>query len=188
MQKPLLLVVLALCGFTGGCWESAGSLYGDSKTVQPFRPGKILASNRDQPGKVSHFVLTKEANGAYRLTDADKGTDFGDAMGLRFFALGGLPKDMVVSEVVTDDKCKPGDICHPVTAASERMYGLVRLTKDGAEINIPDCDKSGAVAKLPGVEADSFGDCHFTSRAALEIALRIQAKQLWKPDLTYRYQ
>jgi hypothetical protein len=188
LQKPFFLVVLVLCGFTSGCWESEGSLYGDTKAIQPFRPGKILASNRDQPGKVSHFVLTREANGTYRLTNADKGTDFGDAMVLRFFALAGLPKDMVVSEAVTDDKCKPGDICHPVTAASERMYGLVRLTKDGAEINIPDCDKSSAVAKLTGVEADSFGDCRFKSRVALETALRIRTKRIWKSDLTYRYE
>jgi hypothetical protein len=188
LKKSLLLVVLALCGFTSGCWESQGSLYGDTKAIQPFRPGKILASSRDQPGKVSHFVLTKEANGTYRLTNADKGTDFGDAMVLRFFALAGVPKDLLVSEAVSDDKCKPGDICHPVTAASARMYGLVRLTKDGAEISIPDCDKSSAVAKLTGVEAGNLGICTFRSRAVLETALRIQAKRIWKPDVTYRYE
>jgi hypothetical protein len=68
------------------------------------------------------------------------------------------------------------------------MYGLVRRTKDGAEINIPDCDKSSAVAKLTGVEAGNIGICTFKSRAALETALRLQAKRIWKPDVTYRYE
>jgi hypothetical protein len=95
---------------------------------------------------------------------------------------------MLVSETVPDDECKPGSICHPVTATSERDYSLVRLTKTGVEISYLDCDKSSAVAKLTGVEAGNIGICTFRSRAVLETALRSQAKQIWKPDLTYRYE
>jgi len=185
LKKPLPLAVMALCVFTAGCWESKGSLYGDTKAVQPFRSGKILGSDRGQPGKVSHWLLTKEASDAYRLTNVGEGPS--DSVIARFFAVTGLPKDMLVSEAVLD-KCEPGNICHPVTATSERIYLLVRLTKTGVEVSILDCDKSSAVAKLTGVEAGNIGDCTFRSRAVLETALRIQAKQIWKTDWTYRYE
>jgi hypothetical protein len=180
-------LVLA-CGLAG-CWQSSGSLYEVVKSVQPFHAGKLVSRSSDKPTEVSRSVLTQEANGAYRLTNADKGTsDFGDAMVLRIFASPGLPKDMFVFEAVSDDKCKPGDTCHPLTATSERDYGLVRLTKAGAEVTSPDCAKSSTVAKLPGVKLEDYGLCQFSSRAALEAALRIQAGQPWKPQLTYRYE
>ena len=56
---------------------------------------------------------------------------------LRFIALPGLPKDMFVFEAVSDDTCRPGHTCHPMTAKSERDYGLVRRTKSGAEVIQP---------------------------------------------------
>jgi len=157
--------------------------------VQPFRAGKVFSSSRDKPKEISHSVLAKAANGGYRLTNADKGTsDFGDAYVLRFFALKDLPKDMFVFEAVSDDKCKPGNICHPMTAASDRYYGLVRLTGTGAEVASYDCDKSSAAAKLPGVKVEDYGICTFGSRASLETALRAQAGQPWKVSLAYRYE
>jgi hypothetical protein len=95
---------------------------------------------------------------------------------------------MFVFEAVSDDKCRLGEICHPVTAKSERDYGLVRRTKTGAEMTSPDCAKSSAVAKLPGVKADTYGSCSFSNRASLEKALLDLAKQGWRTNLAYRYE
>jgi len=185
----LALCVLPLCFLSGGCWQSKGSLYRGAEPVQPLRAGKVFSVNPEDPKERSHAVLTRDAGGAYRLTNADKGTsDFGDAYVLRFFALTGLPKGVFVFEAVADDKCKPGNSCHPMTQNSERYYGLVRLTKTGAEVTSPDCDKASAVAKLPGVTAGDYGTCTFTSRTALESALRAQAMQVWKVNLSYRYE
>lgn len=184
MQK---LFILLPCLLLAGCWQSTGSLFGDAKPVQPFRAGKLVATNSDKPADVSHSVLTKQKDGSYRLASTDK-ADLGDAMVLRFIALPGLPANMYVFEAVSDDACKPGQTCHPMTAQSERDYGLVRTTQTGAEVFNPDCAKSGAVAKLPGVKADDYGSCSFTNRASLEKALLDLAKQGWKTSVTYKYE
>jgi hypothetical protein len=182
------VVVLAICALTAGCWQSSGSLMGDAKPVQPLRAGKVVSHNAENPTELSHSVLTREGAG-YRLTNADKGmSDFGDAFVLRFFALAGLPRDVLVFEAVSDDPCKPGETCRPMTPKSERYYGLVRLTKAGAEVANPDCDKASMAAKRPGVKAGSYGTCTFTNRASLESALADQAKRGWKTNLTYRYE
>jgi len=184
MRTPM--IVLA-CLLLAGCWQSEGSLFGDAKTVQPLTAGRVTSRDPGAPAKLNHFALTKQAGGAYRLANNDKGSsDFGDAVVLRFFAAPGLPKDMFVFEAVSDDKCKPGNTCHPMTAKSERDYGLLRLTKAGAEVASPDCDKT--TAKLPGVTSSDYGTCTFTSRASLETALLDFAKQSWKSSVTYKYE
>ena len=184
MQKPFILLS---CILLAGCWQSAGSLFGDAKPVQPFHAGKLVSSNPEKSAETSHALLTKNKDGSYRLAATGK-ADLGDAMVLRFIALPGLPQDVFVVEAVSDDACKPGQSCHPMTAQSERDYGLVRVTKTGAEVFNPDCAKSGAVAKLPGVKADDYGGCSFTNRASLEKALLELAKQDWKTSVTYKYE
>ena len=185
----LALCVLPLCFLSGGCWQSKGSLYRGAGPVQPLRTGKVFSVNPEDPKARSHAVLTRDAGGAYRLTNADKGTsDFGDAYVLRLFSLAGLPTGVFVFEAASDDKCKPGNICHPLTETSDRYYGLVRLTKTGAEVTSPDCDKASAAARLPGVKVGDYATCTFTSRASLETALKAQAAQSWKVNLTYHYQ
>ena len=183
MRAPL---VLFCCLMVAGCWQSTGSLFSEAKPAQPFRAGKLVSANPDKPADVSHARLTIGKDGSYRLAATDK-TDLGDAMVLRFIALPGLPKDVFVFEAVSDDACKPGQTCHPLTAQSERDYGLVRVTKAGAEVFNPECTKSGA-AKLRGVKADAYGSCSFTNRASLEKALLDLAKQSWKTSLAYRYE
>jgi hypothetical protein len=183
---------LLACLLVAGCWQSEGSLYGGVKTVQPFAAGKVTSRDPGAPKNRNHFLLTKESGGAYRLTNNDKASsDFGDAVVLRFFVLpkdppNSLPKDVFVFEAVSDDKCRPGNMCHPMTATSERDYGLVRLTRTGAEVTSPDCDK--ATAKLPGLTASDYGTCTFTSRASLETALKAQARQGWKASIAYAYE
>jgi hypothetical protein len=184
MRAPL---VLFSCLLLAGCWQSTGSLFGDVRPIQPFRAGKLVSSNADKPADIGHSLLTKQKDGSYRLAATDK-ADLGDAMVLRFIVLPGLPANVYVFEAVSDDKCRPGQTCHPVTAQSERDYGLVRVTKTGAEVSSPDCGKSSAVAKLPGVKADDYGGCSFSNRASLEKALLDAAKQGWKTSLAYRYE
>lgn len=185
MRKCAAVIVLAC--LLAGCWQSTGSLFGNIKLVQPFAAGKVVFSDFDKPADVSHAVLTKQKDGSYRLASADK-ADLGDAMVLRFIALPGLPKDVFVFEAVSDDKCRPGQNCHPVTAKSERDYGLVRRTSTGAEVTRPDCSKSNPAARLPGVKAGDYGICDFSSRASLKTALLGLAKQGWKTSVVYKYE
>jgi hypothetical protein len=189
LQKPFILLscILLPCILLSGCWQSDGSLFSNVKPVQPFRAGKLVSTNPDKSADIGHSLLTKQKDGSYRLTITDK-EDRGDAMVLRFIALPGLPADMFVFEAVSDDACRPGQTCHPLTAQSERDYGLVRQTRTGADVFNPDCSKSGATAKLPGVKADGHGDCSFSNRASLEKALLDLARQSWKTGLTYNYE
>ena len=187
MRKAL--AVLMLCVATAGCWQSQGSLYGDAPTANPLRTGKVFSSSPDDPKDVSHAVITRGQGGAYRLTNADKGaSDSGDAFVVRFFTLAGLPKGQFVFEAVADDKCEAGKPCNRMTAKSDRYYGLMRLTRSGAQVSNPDCGKDSAAAKLPGVAAAGYATCNFTSRAALESALRMLAAQPFKVNLTYHYE
>jgi hypothetical protein len=179
--------VLASSLLLAGCWQSSGSLFGDVKPVQPFADGKIVSSNPGRPEEVSHALLVKQKDGSYRLTITDK-ADRGDAVVLRFLALPGLPADMFVFEAVSDDKCRPGNACHPVTATSERDYGLVRRTRTGAEVASPDCGKDSPAAKLPGVKAADYGICSFSNRTSLQAALLGLAKQGWKTSVIYKYE
>ncbi len=181
------IITILTCLVLAGCWQSTGSLFGDVKPLQPFHAGKVVSSDPEKPGEVSHAVLTSAKDGSYRLTSTDK-DDAGDAVVLRFIALGGLPKDVFIFEAVSDDKCRPGQTCHPMTAKSERDYGLARRTQAGAEVMNPDCEKSDPVAKLPGVKAGDYSICSFASRASLETALLGLARQRWKTSVVYTYE
>lgn len=181
------IVTVLSCLLLAGCWQSDGSLFADMRPVQPFAAGKLVSSNPDKPEDAGHLLLTKASDGSYRLLSTDK-KDAGDAVVIRFLALPGLPPDMFVFEEASDDACRPGDICHPLTQTSERDYGLVRRTSTGAEITSPDCDGSSPAARLPGVKAGDYGICSFSNRASLETALLDLAKQGWKPSIVYRYE
>ena len=126
MQRPFILLS---CFLLAGCWQSTGSLFSEVKSVQPFRAGKLVASNAEKPADVSHSMLTQQKDGGYRLAATDK-ADLGDAMVLRFIALPGLPANTYVFEAVSDDACKPGQTCHPMTAKSERDFKLICSTSE----------------------------------------------------------
>jgi hypothetical protein len=187
-MRAVSLVLIAACALVlGGCWQSKGSLYGDARAVTPFRAGKVTSAASDHPANISKLVLALSGT-TYRLVNDDKGTsDFGDAFVLRVFTLAGLPQGLFVFEAASDDKCRSGDTCDPLTAASMRYYGLARPTAQGAEIENPDCAMHGAVAKLRGVMMGDENVCTFTSRVTLEDGLLAQAKRPWKADLTYTY-
>lgn len=188
-MRLMPFAALALAALLSGCWQSNGSLYDGVPSATPLHAGDVVTRNPDQSGPPGHAVLTRNAAG-YRLTNADKGSsDFGDAFAFRLFALPGLPAHSFVFEAASDDKCKSSDTsCHPMTASSPRYYGLLWLTAQGAEVENPDCGKTDAVARLPGVKADSYGACTFAGRGALEAALHRLAKQPWKASLVYNYQ
>lgn len=80
----------------------------------------------------------------------------------------------------------PKEVSHAVL--TKDAGGAYRLTKTGAEVTGPDCDNAGAVARLPGVTVADYSTCNFTSRAALEAALKAQSTQGWKINLTYKYE
>jgi hypothetical protein len=187
-MRAASIALLAACALAlGGCWQSKGSLYGDARPVTPFHAGKVTSVASGHSGDTSKLVLTLSGN-TYRLINDDKGTpDFGDTFVLRFFALAGLPDGTFVFEAVSDDKCRPGDICHPLTAQSDRYYGLARTARTGAEVASPDCNKGDAIAKIPGVKIEDYSTCTFASRASLEKALLVQSKRPWKTSLTYTY-
>jgi hypothetical protein len=182
-----VMPVLAASLLLAGCWQSSGSLLGDIKPVQPFAAGKVVSSNLAQPEGATHAVLAKQKDGSYRLTITDK-ADRGDAVVLRFIALPGLPPDVFVFEAASDDKCRPGTMCHPVTAMSERDYGLVRRTQTGAEVTNPDCAAGSPATRLSGVKMSDYGICRFSNRASLETALLGLAKQGWKTSVIYKYE
>lgn len=184
MQK---IATVFSCLLLSGCWQSTGSLFTDVKPVQPFAAGKVISLDPAKPKQIGHAMLTKGKDGSYRLTITDT-KDRGDAMVLRFIALPGLPRGVFAFEAVSDDKCRPGQTCHPLAATSERDYGLVRRTATGAEVVNPDCEKSGAAAKLSGVKAGDYGICSFSNRASLEAALLGLAQQNWKPSAVYKYE
>ena len=181
-MKRIAILLLGLG--LGGCFESAGSLYGEQKPVFPFHDGTVIT--RDKDGKLGHFSLARRGD-LYRFVITDKGEDFGEGYDMRFFPLAGLAPDMLVFEAA--EVCKPADkACKPATAASPRFYGLARLTKTGAEQFNPVCAKDSVFAKLPGVTAKDYDTCDFTSRGALEKALLAMSRQPRKPDTVYRYQ
>lgn len=170
-----------------GCWQSTGSLFADVKPVQPFAEGNIAFFNPAKPNNINHGVLTRNADGSYRMTlNYEFGK--GEAMTLRVINLPGLSKDVFAFEAVSDNSCGVGETCFPATANSERDYGLVRQTKTGAEVISPECGKSDPIAKLTGVKADDYGICSFSNRASLEAALLGLAKQSWKAGIVYRYE
>ena len=74
------------CLLLAGCWQSTGSLFNDVKPAQPFHAGKVVSSNPEKPGEVSHALLASQKDGSYRLTVTDK-KDAGDAVVLPTMSL-----------------------------------------------------------------------------------------------------
>ena len=176
------IVVAAL--LLTGCWQSTGSLYPDRPSLYPFREGVVEQRSRANPKALGRDRLTRTADGYRIANDNAKDSDFGEYSNVRFFALPGAPTDVLVFEET--DPCKATDKkCTPQNA--QRNYGLVRVTRQGAAAINPECAKHDPLGKRPGVSADGFGSCDFSSRAELERALRALARTSWKPDLTYRY-
>lgn len=175
-----LLCVIAAAVLAGGCWQSSGSLYGDTPSVMPFQPGVVTGTAPD--GKVTHYSLTRTAS-AYRLIVTDKGDGFGEGFELRFFPLSGLRRYMFVYEAVSLDHCNGVRGCDPIAADDPRYYGLVRARMHGADEIRPDCRKDAAATAPFGVRPDKSDVCNFADRDTLEKSLR--ALRGKKPEFRY---
>ena len=187
MSRFSRAVLLLSCVALGGCWQAKGSLYAGMKPMTPFASGPVTETGTDELGKplLQHFMLSKSADGSYRMisTSADK-DDAGHGFLLRFFALSGLPANIYVYEAAPLDHCDSRAGCDPVKRADDRWYGLARLAAGGADEIRPDCTKD-VLAIAPARIKDAEGACNFTDRATLEQALVALAQK--NPPATFSY-
>jgi hypothetical protein len=177
--------LLLACLFLAGCWQSQhGALYGKIATVAPFRSGTLIATGGDKP---EGFTILARPDGGYSLIGAEKDEKgLSDGFNLRFFAIPGLPKDLLAYEAVSISHCTSKFACDAVAETDDRYYGLMRPNRNGAAELRPDCQKDAAFIDKAKVKIDD-GVCTFTDRATLETALRALAASNRKPDRIYRY-
>jgi hypothetical protein len=95
LRKFAPLILLA-CLLTAGCWQTLTQPYRNVTSLQPFAAGTVTDSGPDQ--KVTHYTLKKIARGRYRMTQTDRGNDFGQGFDLGFFPLPGAPSHVLVYE------------------------------------------------------------------------------------------
>ena len=170
---PLILLASALLA---GCWQTLKPAYRDVASLQPFAAGEITEIGADR--KATHYALRKIAHGRYRMTQTDRGQDFGQGFELGFFPLPGAPSDVLVYEAASLE--------HAAGEDNLRYYGLllVRGPKHAEEVR-PDCDKDARAAGASGTRAGKDGACTFADRAALEKSLLALWKSGKKAEYSY---
>jgi hypothetical protein len=168
--------ILIACLLVAGCWQSNTRPYRNATSLAPFAAGAVSA--RDADGKVTHYALKKIARGRYRMTQTDRGQDFGQGFDLGFFALPGAPSHVVIYEAAALD--------HTAQGADLRYYGLLVITgqKSAQEIR-PDCEKDARAARASSTRMGKDGACTFADRAALEKSLLALWKSGKKPQYSY---
>ena len=170
---PFILLAAAL---VAGCWQSVSRPYRSETGIQPFAAGEITATGRDH--KVTHYALRKITRGRYRMTQTDRGQDFGQGFDLGFFPLPGAPSHVLVYQAAALDRTASGDAL--------RYYGLLVLTGPNRAQEIrPDCEKDARAARASGTRAGKDGACTFADRAALEKSLLALWKSKKKPEYFY---
>jgi hypothetical protein len=169
---PLILA----CVLLAGCWQTITRPYRDVTPLQPFAAGAVVET--DPGGKVTHYALKKIARGRYRLTQTDRGQDFGQGFDLGFFPLPGAPSHVLLYEAAALD--------HTAAGADLRYYGLLVITgqKSAQEIR-PDCEKDARAARVSGTRKGKDGACTFAGRAGLEKSLLALWKSGKKPEYSY---
>ena len=175
MRKLAPLILLA-CLVAAGCWQTVNRPYRNVTPVQPFAAGAVTSTGSD--GKPVHYALRKIRGGVYRMTQTDRGSDFGQGFELAFFPLSGAPSHVLVYEAAALD--------HTAAGANLRYYGLLVVTgqKSAEEIR-PDCDKDARAARASGTRAGRDGACTFRDRTALEKSLLALWKSGKKPEYSY---
>jgi len=169
---PLILA----CVLLAGCWQSVSRPYRDATALQPFAAGAVIDTDAD--GRVTHYALKKIVRGRYRMTQTDRGQDFGQGFDLGFFPLAGAPSNVLIYEAAALD--------HTAAGANLRYYGLLVITgqKSAQEIR-PDCEKDARAARASGTRQGKDGACTFADRAALEKSLLALWKNGKKPAYSY---
>ncbi len=171
MRKLAVLVIALL---VAGCWQTRTRLYRDDVGVQPFAAGAVVETGPDR--KQTHYALTRLPKGRYRLTETDKGQDFGQGFELGLFPLPGAPSRVLIYQAAALD--------HPASEDWTRYHGLLVITgpKSAREIR-PDCARDARAARVSGTVAGKDGACIFATRAALEKSLLA----LWKSHKAAEY-
>jgi hypothetical protein len=170
---PFILLAAVL---VAGCWQSVSRPYRNVTSLQPFDAGQVTATGRDN--KVTHYLLRKIGRGRYRMTQTDRGQDFGQGFDLGFFPLPGAPSHVLIYEAASLD--------HPAGEDDLRYYGiLVVAGPQSAQEIRPDCEKDARAARASGTRMGKDGACTFTDRAALEKSLLAFWKNRKKPEYSY---
>ena len=174
MQRIAFL--LLACLLTAGCWQTVTRPYRGVTSLQPFAAGAVVQTDPD--GKVTHYALKKIARGRYRMTQTDRGQDFGQGFELGFFPLPGAPSHVLIYQAAALD--------HPVRDDALRYYGLLVITgaRSASEIR-PDCDKDARAARASHTGKGADGACTFADRAALETSLLALWKSGKKAEYSY---
>ena len=161
---------------TAGCWQTVTRPYRTVMSLQPFAAGSVTATGSD--GKPVHYALKKIDRGRYRMTQTDRGSDFGQGFELGFFPLPGAPSHVLIYQAAALD--------HTAAGANLRYYGVLVVTgqKSAEEIR-PDCEKDARAARVSGTRAGKDGACTFKDRAALEKSLLALWKSGKKPAYSY---
>ena len=169
---PLLLA----CVLLAGCWQTVTRPYRNVTSLQPFAAGALTET--DPGGKITHYTLKKIARGRYRMTQTDRGSDFGQGFQLAFFPLSGAPSHVLIYGAAALD--------HTAAGANLRYYGLLIITgqKSAEEIR-PDCDRDARFARVSGTRKGRDGACTFADRGALEKSLLALWKSGKKPEYSY---
>ena len=159
-----------------GCWQTVTRPYRTVISQQPFRADAVTEKGLD--GKETHYALRKIARGRYRMTQTDRGQDFGQGFELGFFPLPGAPDNVLVYQAASLD--------HTVGEDNLRYYGLVVLTPPYGAMEIrPDCEKDSKAARVSNPRKGKDGACTFANRAALEKSLLALWKSGKKPEHSY---
>ena len=160
-----------------GCWQTTTRPYRNITSLQPFRAGAVTEKGPD--GKEVHYALRKIARGRYRMTQTDRGQDFGQGFELGFFPLPGAPSNVLIYQAAALERTRRDD--------NLRYYGLVVVTMPYGAMEIrPDCEKDARAARASNTRMGKDGiSCTFASRAALEKSLLALWKSGKKPEHSY---
>jgi hypothetical protein len=170
---PLVLLAAVL---VAGCWQTVSRPYRNVTSLQPFAAGEIIATGPDR--KVTHYALRKIERGRYRMTQTDRGQDFGQGFELGFFPLPGAPNNVLIYQAAPLDRTRRDD--------NLRYYGLVVVTRPYGVMEIrPDCEKDARAARASKTRIGKDGACTFANRAALEKSLLALWKSGKKAEYSY---
>ncbi len=175
VRKSMPLVLL-MCVLLAGCWQAVTRPYRNVTSLQPFGTGAITETSPD--GKQTHYALRKIARGRYRMTQTDRGQDFGQGFELGFFPLPGAPSHVLVYQAASLD--------HTAGEDNLRYYGLLVVTgPDSAQEIRPDCEKDARAARASNTKMGKDGACTFANRDALEKSLLALWKSKKKAEYSY---
>ena len=175
MRKLAPFILLASL-LVAGCWQTNSRPFRNVTSLQPFETGPITETGPDR--RVTHYALRKIERGRYRMTQTDRGQDFGQGFELGFFPLPGAPSHVLIYQAASLEH----------TAGEDRLryYGLLIVTgpKSAEEIR-PDCEKDARAARVSNTGIGKDGACTFSNRAGLEKSLLALWKSSKKAEYSY---